>query len=414
MMTTKHPQRTPSAVSAQRGFTLVEMMVAIAIGLIVTLAVTGAVLTMGRQFRIVAANSAAQGSAQVALSLIDGSGRSAGAGLFANGRLLCPTLNAWRDGALRANGAVLMPVRLVDGGGNGVSDTVVFTGSNASGALSTAPLVDRMAGPNAATVLVGNTGTFGVNDLALLGAPGSNQPCTLVQITAPAVVGAACAGNATACKTMTKGIDPGGATGYNPPAGTYTTEPVYGFAEDLGAVPPVRGPASLSRIGVAFRQDAYAVLCGTLVQYDAFSPVAPTCTQSPLGFGGGANALATDVVLMHAQYGVSASAASDIVTNWVQPSGGTWANPTPANVELIKAIRVVIVARSAEPEGAIVTTACTNAAGIANTGPCSFNDANAPVIDLSGMAVPAGRTWQNYRYRVHQAVIPLRNVIWSN
>ncbi len=409
-----HVQRSRAVVGAQGGFTLVEMMVAIAIGLIVTLAVTGAVLTMGRQFRVVAANSAAQGSAQIALSLIDSSGRSAGAGLFANGRLLCPTFNAWRDGAVRANGSVLMPARIVDGGGNGLSDTVVFTGSNASGALSTAPLVDRMAGPNAATLLVGNTGTFAVNDLGLIGAPGSNQPCTLVQLTAAATVGAACAGNATACKTLTKAIDPGGATGYNPAAGTFAAEPVYGFAEDLGAVPPVRGPASITRLGSVFRQDAYAVQCGTLVQYDAFSPVAPTCTQSPLGFGGGANALATDVVLMHAQYGVSASAASDIVTNWVEPSGVTWGAPSAANVELIKAIRVVVVARSKEPEGSVVTAACTNPAAVANTGPCSFNDANAPVIDVSGIAVPAGRTWQNYRYRVHQAVIPLRNVIWSN
>ena len=49
-----------------------------------------------------------------------------------------------------------------------------------------------------------------------------------------------------------------------------------------------------------------------------------------------------------------------------------------------------------------------------NTGPCTFEDAQAPVIDLSATSVPAGRSWRNYRYRVQQAVVPLRNVIWSN
>ena len=51
---------------------------------------------------------------------------------------------------------------------------------------------------------------------------------------------------------------------------------------------------------------------------------------------------------------------------------------------------------------------------VANTGPCSFQDAAAPVIDLSGITVATGKTWRNYRYRVLKAVIPLRNVIWSD
>ncbi len=75
---------------------------------------------------------------------------------------------------------------------------------------------------------------------------------------------------------------------------------------------------------------------------------------------------------------------------------------------------MVVVVRAREADPGAVTASCTNAAGVANTGPCSFQDAAAPVIDLSAQVLPATRTWQNYRYRVHKMVIPLRSVLWSS
>lgn len=399
-----------SRPSRPRGFTLVELMVAITIGLVFSLVITGTVLTMGRQFRVVGSNVAAQGSAQIALSLIDSAGRSAGAGLFNNGQLLCPTLNAWKDGTVKSDNAVFMPVRVADGGTDSASDSIVFTAATASGALSAVPLVDTTA-TNATTVVVSNAGGLQNGDLALIGAPGTNQPCLLYQVTAaPTVNGIACAGNATFCTTLARA---GGPTGYNPPAAVFTTAPSYGFQTNTGVVPAVYGPAVVNRLGSDFVQNAFAVQCQSLIQYNAFSD-APACTQSPLGFSGGANALAMDVVLMHAQYGLSAAANSDVVTSWVNATGA-WAAPSAVNVGRIKALRVVIVVRSKESESSNVTAAsCTNANAVVNTGPCSFQDASAPVIDLSAVAVTAGKTWRNYRYRVHQAVVPLRNVIWSN
>jgi type IV pilus assembly protein PilW len=174
----------------------------------------------------------------------------------------------------------------------------------------------------------------------------------------------------------------------------------------------------VSRVGstaTGFRQDAFALQCNSLVRFNAFTTPTPgACTASPLAFAAGVDAIATDVVLMQAQYGVSASGASDVVVNWVEPSGATWGAPSAANAARIKAIRIVLVARSREPEGTQVSSACTNTSSVVNTGPCSFQDAEAPVIDLSGTTVSAGKTWRNYRYRVHQSVIPLRNVIWSD
>lgn len=390
--------------SATRGFTLVEMMVAMAVGLVFALVVALAMLAMGSQFRAVASSTSAQVNSHVALSLVDSLGRAAGAGLYNNGQPICQSFNAWYAGAVKSDGAPLMAARIIDGGANTASDAIVFTSSSAAGPLSGMPVMVAMAAADS-PIVVSDAGLIEQNDLALVGVPGGAAPCTLFQVSAAPTVGTACDGNATQCKTLQHAA--GG--DYNPPAGTFATETRYGFASAAG----VDGPAVVMRLGDAFRQDAFAVLCGTLVRYNAFTD-SPACTTGPLAFSGGANALVSNVVLMRAQYGISSSAASDIVTAWVAASGATWGAPTAADVGRIKAIRVVLVTRSQEPSNENVTAAtCTNGGGVVNVGPCSFDDAEAPVIDLSAVPVPSGRNWRQYRYRVHQAVIPLRNVIWG-
>jgi type IV pilus assembly protein PilW len=399
---TAQPQR-----AGRNGFTLVELMVALTIGLVLALAISLSMLSMGRQFRVVGATSSAQVNAQLALSLIDNAGRAAGAGLFNNGRPVCPTFNAWNAGTVVSNGAVLLPARIIDGGSATASDRVVFSTSTATGPLSGMPVLAAM-GAGADPITVTDGGRIEVNDLAIVGVPGSaTVPCRLFQVTAVATdtTGASCGGNANRCKTLSHTV--GG--NYNPPTGTFGNEARYGFAD----APPVVGPAVVMGLGTSFRQEAFAVFCETLVQYDAFSD-SPSCTTGPLNFAGGANALVTDVVLMHVQYGISGP-SDDIVTTWVDATGPTWASPSAADTARIKALRVVVVSRSKEAASELVTTAsCTNTGGVVNTGPCSFDDAEAPVIDLSGTSVPSGRSWRNYRYRVQQAVVPLRNVIWSN
>lgn len=379
-----------------------------AIGLVLALAISLSMLAMGRQFRVVGANSAAQVNAQLALSLIDESGRAAGAGLFNNGQPICQRFNAWHSGSVKSNGAALMPARITDGGSAGSSDTIVFSSSNAIGPLSALPVLDTMAGSTAG-IVVPDAGVVAANDVAIVGVPGSTSvPCTLLRVSATPAVGAVCGGNAAQCQTLQHAPD----GTYNPPAGTFGTEPAYSYTTAGGS-----GPAVVMRLGTEFRQNGFQVACNTLITYNAFTDN-PSCTAAPVAFAGGANALVSDVVLMHAQYGISASASSDIVTNWVDAKtvgGVNWASPGAADIGRIKAIRVVLVTRSKEPASDLVTAAsCTNGGGVVNTGPCSFDDAEAPALDLSGVAVPSGRSWRNFRYRVHQAVIPLRNAIWSS
>lgn len=408
-MTANLLAQAPLRRSSQRGFSLVELMVANVVGLLVALALLASVLTIGRQFSIVGSGVAAQGSAQIALAALDSAAGTAGSGLYANGRMVCPTWNAWNGSAVLANGASMMPARIASGASNGVSDTLVFTGLSGTGPM---PALAVMAPTLGANIKVSQGGALALNDIALLGAPGSGIPCTLFQVTtAPAASPSGCDGNATSCNIVIRAAN----QGLNPPPNTFANEPTYGFATSGSTV----GPAVVMRIGAAgtgLRQDAFAVQCNSLVRFDAFAnPSVPGCTANPLAFGAGVDAIATGVVLMHAQYGVSDTADSDVVTEWVEPSGSTWgATPSAANVARIKAVRVVLVTRSRQADSSEVSAPCTNAAGVANTGPCSFQDAAAPVVDLSATSVAAGKTWRHYRYRVLKAVIPLRNVIWSD
>ena len=406
--------------SRSRGFSLVELMVASALGLIVALAVVTAIVASGRQFTIIGSSSAAQSSAQIALSLIDASGRNAGAGFFANSQTICPTWNAYNGTAMVSNGAVFMPARIVDGGSATASDRIIFTGASGTASLTGTPV---MVNSTATLFAVSNVGQFAVGDYAIIGAPGTGTPCTLFQITALPGATATCGGNASLCQQLQRTAG----TGLNPPTTTpFATIPTYGFANGGG----VSGPAIVGRVGsttAGFRQEAYTVQCQSLVRYDAFvktpgnpNGALPACAQSPLAFGTGVDAIATEIVQMHAQYGISASASSDVVAEWRDATdntgsgGDNWAAPSAALASRIKAVRVVVVARAKEPDGSIVTNTCTNGGAVVNYGPCSFEDASAPPIDLRSVATPAGRTWQNFRYRAHTAVIPLRTVIWSD
>lgn len=122
--------------------------------------------------------------------------------------------------------------------------------------------------------------------------------------------------------------------------------------------------------------------------------------------------IASGVVNIQAQYGISSAANNNTVVNWVDAKGGTWAAPIITDRNRIKAIRIAIVARNGQLEKTNVTDACTSWTGAVNpTGLCAWEGTStdpAPKINVSGDA-----NWQRYRYRVFETIVPLRNIIWS-
>ncbi len=117
----------------------------------------------------------------------------------------------------------------------------------------------------------------------------------------------------------------------------------------------------------------------------------------------------SDIVNMQAQYGISATANSNQITQWVDATVATgFAAPTVANRNRIRAIRVAVVARNSVLEKTNVTAAAPAAWPDVPVGGPITVASPAPTISLTGTA-----NWQQYRYRVYETIIPLRNLTWS-
>ncbi|MGB7814737.1 MAG: PilW family protein [Methylotenera sp.] len=117
-----------------------------------------------------------------------------------------------------------------------------------------------------------------------------------------------------------------------------------------------------------------------------------------------------EIVSLQAQYGISATANSEIVPDngWVDATGATWANPTVANRNRIKAVRIAVIARNNLLEKDVVSQTCGGgAAGPAEV--CIWKD--TPDEQDPNLAASLGADWNRYRYRVYEVVVPLRNML---
>jgi type IV pilus assembly protein PilW len=123
------------------------------------------------------------------------------------------------------------------------------------------------------------------------------------------------------------------------------------------------------------------------------------------------------IVNIQAQYGISATANDNQVTEWVDAGGATWGAPSVANRNRIKAIRIAVVARNGLLEKENVTSVCSSVTEALPTGLCAWEgseDNPAPAIDLSKNTDGTNNPdWKRYRYRVFETIIPMRNLIWS-
>lgn len=118
----------------------------------------------------------------------------------------------------------------------------------------------------------------------------------------------------------------------------------------------------------------------------------------------------SEIVSLQAQYGVSATANSEIVNQWVDAAGATWAAPSVANRNRIKAVRIALIARNNLLEKDVVSQTCNGgAADLAEV--CIWQ--NTPdKQDPNLAASPSlGANWNRYRYRVYEIIVPLRNML---
>lgn len=365
-----------------RGFSLVEIMVGSLIGILASLAILQVFAVSERQKRTITGAADAQSNGAIALYMLERDVRMAGWGMEGSMFANCTTIYSYNDGTGGAVNNPLAAVVITDGG-TAASDIVALQyfddPANRNFRFATTTLTSTM--PQSSSIL--NVGsTYGCANIDVNGDGVVNNQdvpkaivqqggnCTLMDITSS---------NAQALNLQ---HNPG--EGDNPPA-SY---------QNANGWPAYSTGATVQCFNQTFTK-AYSVNAEELqLQNTNSSGLSQTYQVAP------------EIVELQAQYGVAAT-GSQQVTSWVDATGaGAWAAPmSTVNVKRIKAVRIAMVARSAEYEKPADGTTCdatTDAMAAAWSTWAVFNTGTYPV------------DWQCYRYRVFETVVPLRNVIWAN
>lgn len=367
--------------SRHKGFSIIELLVSMAIGLVVTLIIYQVVSTFEGIKRTTTSGSSTQINGAFSLTAIERDIRGSGWGMPTADIMPCTVFLTYYDNGI-ASGPVpnfpQTPVRIVDGGAAaGASDSITMLWGSSVRSNVKNPLLQTVTLNPGSDVMADLQATTGAGQSQLGGfvwLTDDAQNCALARITA---------------------VTPGPILDHTPTAPS-SAQPNYNAPDTYIAAQGWKNTFDTNpRIydAGALTQRTYSVVNGSLASQDFFST-----TDNVV--------LANNIVGLKAQYGIS-DAGSQAVSDWVSAtnSGGVnWAAPTANQFKRIKAIRLAIVARSPLRERPPTPgAACTTTTVAPTTWP------GGPAVDLSG-----DPDWQCYRYRVFQTVVPLRNVLWAN
>jgi type IV pilus assembly protein PilW len=387
---------------ALRGFSLVELMVGMAIAMIMFLVISGVFINFDNQKRVTSLSSDTQSSGIMAIFELEQAIRSAGAGIVSEDSFDCAPANTksyyHRLGPPEVTldpvpgyGQFFAPVVITNGAGNASDTLELRVGAPVANAAPTELAADiRKTGPTPEEIKVQRGTGFSVGSVLMV--VNSTIPaCTVMEVTSVP--------DSDSPNRMSIAPAASGNT-WNPTVAYRTTNNWPDFPKEGSYV---YAPGIGSDGGMFFR--TYTVNASG--QLEVLNSKAEIASSTEVLVG--------DVVRFHAQYGVSSAVGVQDIQKWVEPVlGGTYetnwdVGSLDANkVKRIKAVRLVIVLRSPKLEAGNVTNTCTNNAGV-NNGPCAWDDTvvdPAPLIDLS-----ADANWRRYRYRVFQTIVPLRNTI---
>ena len=374
---------------AQRGMTLVEVLVGLAIGMIGMLVIFQTVSVWDARTRATTAGTDSQMTGAIAMYSIERDLRLAGQGFgTAPNNVMGCQIVGFDQNASAPIGFPMAPVVIVDNDATGEPDQIA-TLYGVSTYFTSDTTYSRVT---AQTVLVYDRTGFKSGDLAVLASGGTAAPgsadCQLVEIT----------DDSTAADPKTMAFVQGSYphfynNGANLPSRYNTTAGIgasftSGTTYSLGPLP---------------RRNVWSIASGVLgnrdeVQGTAFFPVAE------------------GVVDMKAEYGFDTDANPAVVNI-------AWTKTLPAPIDwtTVRAIRVSMLVRSRNFE-----RPATNASEQNFSAPNPVWHANGGAsqvafvmknVDGTPDAFTAGdpspNNWRNYRYTVYEKVFPLRNVIWG-
>lgn len=392
---------------ASRGFSMVELMVAMAIGLIGVVIIFQVFETSEGVRRTTVSGGDAQQNGAIALYSMEHDLRNGGMGLNDTAYAGCNVVGSDSARSTPAfptagNTMVLAPVQITPGADALTPDKIaVFYGSQNQIANSTT-LVANMTSPTSPLIVQTRFG-YRPGDLLLLNQPGSGFNCVLMEVTGLPASPSNEVDHDTATYTLTAGASVG--SRFNPAGGMGVT---YGGV-NTSNVTRIYNLGNLhDDLNFPTSQNV------TVPVYNRYVITNNTLTvQNSFVVSGGVpvvNAVADNIVHMRADYGlddgagVGNTANDGIVDEYVSDVSGI-----PNWPQVVVAIRVAVVARSSFPEKPSTGIASDPCDATTAAPTWSGDTGGARSFDLS-----AASDWKCYRYRVFETTVPLRNWLWKS
>lgn len=378
-----------SVFCRSRGMTLIEVMIGMTIGIIALLVMQQMVTVFDKQARTSSAGADAQSAAMIAMHLLENDVKAAGYGAASLNTFDCTI----RSSIGTINGLPFVPILIIPSGaavGDPSNQLAIPPGDLGSDMLVVmyghtpimpeGKLVTQWS--NGAPEKFGVEYTAGLNTGDYLLAAQQGQPCTLGRVSGPT--------------PMASPVE----LDYPTPAG----------------IAYIQNTANLYHLGAkGLTANVYAVRASRLTVCNMWTS---DCTDSTKLMDEAVwTPIANDIVGLRAAYGWDTTSPPDAITDTFcrsrvsgtspacpSPDSGTAAYPnTPCDWARINTVRIALVAQSREIAERNTGTPITPA-----TIPLWPSSAVAPTTSAVVFSVPD----QNYRYKVQQTTVPLRNVIW--
>jgi type IV pilus assembly protein PilW len=392
-------------VRRQSGFSLVELMVGMVIGLIAIVVMFQVFAVTESQRRTTTGAGDAQQNGSTALFIMERDVRMAGYGFQ-----YWPLLGCKSHGFYRKTGTAfdftLAPVVVVDGNANG-PDTITFTYGNPD----TYALPSALANPTNVTPgyiqVLATRMQFRPGDVMLsaeVPAAGAMKDCWVTQVT-------------DLSDTYLDRISVGGGT-YVDNGVTHTAEYSLPFAMPVTYAkwnPTKAFGGRLFDLGPQPVSMTYSIVNNQLVATNAFdgvaTPVADNIVQFQVQLGYSpkcqTSGLDSQCMIGSTAPVVATIDGTPFPNPYTLPHPGIWgdklvANPTAVDYRRVVAVRMAIVARSSAPDKKDTLGNCT----ATTVQPVWASNNNSTLF------VDSNSDWRCYRYKVFELTMPLRNMLW--
>lgn len=381
----------PIAHRSDRGFSLIEILVGVAIGLIGMLIMFRMVTLWDAHTRTSTSGSDAQVAGTLALFNLERDIKQAGMGLgTADASVMGCNVQANDTVGPRTFNFFFDPVSIVVGPG-GAPDQINVLYGNSSFYVAEQPYTSGTA----ATKTALRRGGFRRGDLVVVADGGSGPPsatnCTLVEVTDDTNLDNLTLAHTVGSYDSFYLTAASGVARFNTAAGTPAAFAAGGRLYNLGPSP---------------QMNMWQVGAGNLL------------THTDLIHNTAAFDVAGGVVNLKAEYGVDSNGDGRITDS----SPNEWTTTLPVNVNwrTVLAVRAAILVRSKQFERTADPSASAPVAVTATPPSWGASGVHAFVmtnVDGTPDSYSANQShpnnWRYYRYRVYERVIPLRNTIWG-